>query len=270
MQHISWCWTNRVHSFSILVTDNNTEGRWLKLHVFLLMRKITDGDSISNHIPINMWDPIQKCFCYGQGWLLQPELGWNVYMSDLTSQLHFSKEGSMFILCKTDLDGLVRVWPNASSLEASRSARIIGPSFQQNGSYCAKPSQIRFGSGWLCQVLAKQIQPGSKPVCKNHLACFWADPNWMWIEIWHVYWGYSWIKNFKHTDPAECLRLCMLRMCSDLKNLWQMSHSNLRSVTWTDLPCTFRADLELKPWNKSIITMINKGKKRVFIRPVFF
>ena len=44
---------------------------------------------------------------------------------------------------------------------------------RQLRSYCAKPAQIGFGSGWLCQVLVKWIQSRSKPVCKNHQACFW-------------------------------------------------------------------------------------------------
>ena len=41
------------------------------------------------------------------------------------------------------------------------------------GSYCAKLGRIRFGSGWLCQVWAKRIRSGSKPVCEKHPARFW-------------------------------------------------------------------------------------------------
>ena len=60
------------------------------------------------------------------------------------------------------------------------------------GCILLQTTQIQFGSGWLCKVLAKQTQSGSKPVCKNHLAHFWPtllsqsglDANW----IWHVYW----------------------------------------------------------------------------------
>ena len=40
-------------------------------------------------------------------------------------------------------------------------------------SYCAKLARIQFGSGWPCQVWAKRIHFGSKPVCKNHWAHFW-------------------------------------------------------------------------------------------------
>ena len=90
----------------------------------------------------------------------------------------------------SDLDSLARFWPNASGLEVNWCARIVGPSsgrmhpahykfphFQTwPGSCCA---QIRFGSGWVYHVLAKQIQFRSKPVCKNHWAHFRADPGWM-------------------------------------------------------------------------------------------
>ena len=55
-----------------------------------------------------------------------------------------------------------------------------------------KPDWIRFSSGWLCQVLAKRIQSGSKPMRKNHPACFWSVlPSWSGPDanlIWHVYW----------------------------------------------------------------------------------
>ena len=78
-------------------------------------------------------------------------------------------------------------WP-AASFPLSDSVAFF---HRRPGSYCAKPAWIWFGSGWLCQVLAQQIQPGSKPVCKNHLACFWlallsqsgSDAN----QIQHVY-----------------------------------------------------------------------------------
>ena len=43
------------------------------------------------------------------------------------------------------------------------------------GSYCAKPARIR--SGWLCQVWAKCIRSGSKPVSRNHRASFLAGRN---------------------------------------------------------------------------------------------
>ena len=99
----------------------------------------------------------------------------------------FSKEGLDHIVRKrpgSDLDGLIRFWPNASGPEASRCARIIGPCVWQNATslppgyhfqirLCSSTDGLNhivlnqagfdFGSGWLCQVLAKRIQSGSKP-----------------------------------------------------------------------------------------------------------
>ena len=57
------------------------------------------------------------------------------------------------------------------------------------GSYCAKPAGTWFGSGWLCQVLAKQIWSGSKSVCKNHLVNFWPKLPSRWNWPWLVYWA---------------------------------------------------------------------------------
>ena len=48
-------------------------------------------------------------------------------------------------------------------------------------SHCAKPGQIQFDSGWLCHILVKWILSGRKPVCKNHPAHFWANPDRTWI-----------------------------------------------------------------------------------------
>ena len=109
----------------------------------------------------------------------------------------FSKEGIDHIVQNqpgSTLDGLVRVWPNASGLEASRCAGIIRPGVWQDatsplpvsllwdlvgffhrqpGSYCAELAWIQVSSGWLCQVLAKQIRSRSKLVWRNHPAHFW-------------------------------------------------------------------------------------------------
>ena len=35
--------------------------------------------------------------------------------------------------------------------------------------------RFRFDSGWPCQVVAKRIRSGSKPVCRNHWARFWQN-----------------------------------------------------------------------------------------------
>ena len=68
---------------------------------------------------------------------VQPESGRIVYAgSDFPHpfQLRFSKEGVDHLVQNrpgSDLDGLVRVWPNASGLEASWCAGIIGLGFWQ-------------------------------------------------------------------------------------------------------------------------------------------
>ena len=120
---------------------------------------------------------------------------------------------------RSNPDGLVRFWPNGSGPEASQHARITRLSFgrtqlpttsfplsdlagflhRQPGSYCAKPAWIWLGSGWPCQVLAKRIQHGGKPVCKDYQASFWlmlpsqsgSDMN----QIWPVYWVELWDSN---------------------------------------------------------------------------
>ena len=66
-------------------------------------------------------------------------------------QFRFSKEGMDHIVRNRpgyNLDGLVRLWPNASGLEASRCAGIIWPSFWQDatGQLPVPHLQTRFRS----------------------------------------------------------------------------------------------------------------------------
>ena len=71
---------------------------------------------------------------------VQPELGRIVYASSsfpypIQVCVLFPKEGMDHIVQYqpgSDLHGLVRVWPNASGLEASRCTGIIGPGFWQD------------------------------------------------------------------------------------------------------------------------------------------
>ena len=93
--------------------------------------------------PVNMPDPIRKRFGYGQLWPLRPACSQNQagsYMSGSTSRIRFrllflflfyfiflfyfsSQRRHDHIVQNrpgSDLDGLVRVWPNASGLEESR------------------------------------------------------------------------------------------------------------------------------------------------------
>ena len=118
-------------------------------------------------------------------------------------------------MCKTDPDliQVVRFGPNAFGPEASQCARIIGSGSGRTQPACyqlptfrlrcvlpqmaqitlCKPSLDPIWFYMTCQVLAKWIQSGSKPVCKNHPAQFWptllsrseSDAD----QIWHVYWG---------------------------------------------------------------------------------
>ena len=92
-------------------------------------------------------------------------------------QLRFSKEGMDHIAQYrpgSDLDGPVRVWPNASVLEASRGAVIIGPGFWQNATHPLPVShfQIRFHSSGTDNIV--QNQPGSDLVLADCVR-FWPN-----------------------------------------------------------------------------------------------
>ena len=80
---------------------------------------------------------------------VQPESARIVYAgSDFSHpfQLRFCKEGMDHAQNRpgSDLDGLVRVWPNGSGPEASRCARIIQPASGQ--CFPADPDRMRIGS----------------------------------------------------------------------------------------------------------------------------
>ena len=129
---------------------------------------------------------------------VQPESGRIVYMPDPTSRISFSsvvfKDGMDHVAQNrpgSNLGGLVRVWPNASGLEASRCAGAIWPGFWQDATGplpvslfqtrfrsstdvldCVKPAQIRLGSGDYVRFWPRLIRSGSKPMCDNHPARF--------------------------------------------------------------------------------------------------
>ena len=113
---------------------------------------------------------------------MQPESGRIVYAgSDFPHpfQLRFSKEGIDRIVQNrpgSDLDGLVRVWPNASSLVASRYAGIIGPGFWQNATSPLPVSHFhtRFRSSTDVPDNTVQNQPGSDLVPANCVR-FWPN-----------------------------------------------------------------------------------------------
>ena len=108
-----------------------------------------------------------------------PELGRIVYAgSDFPHPflLRFSEEGMDHTVQNrsgSDLDGLVRVWPNASGLEASRCAGIIWPGFWQDatGPLPVSHFQTRFRSSTDNIV---QNQPGSDLVLADCVR-FWPN-----------------------------------------------------------------------------------------------
>ena len=113
---------------------------------------------------------------------VQPESGWIVYAgSDFphSFQLRFSKEGIAHIVQnrpRSSLDGLVRVWPNASGLEASRCAGIIWPGFwpDANGPPPLSHFQTRFRSSTDVPDNIVQNQPGSDLVLADCVR-FWPN-----------------------------------------------------------------------------------------------
>ena len=113
---------------------------------------------------------------------VQADLGRIVYAgSDFPHpfQPRFSKEGMDHIVQYrpgSDVDGLVRVWPNASDLEASWCAGIIGPGFWQDGTGPLPVShfQTRFRSSTDDPDNIMQNQPGSGLVLAD---CVRSRPN---------------------------------------------------------------------------------------------
>ena len=78
----------------------------------------------------------------------------------------------------SNLDGLVRVWPNASALEASRFARIIWPIFWQDATGLLPVShfdfETRFHSSTDVPDNIVQNQPGSDLVLADCVR-FWPN-----------------------------------------------------------------------------------------------
>ena len=99
---------------------------------------------------------------------VQPGSGWIVYAgSDFQHrfQFRFSKQGMDHFVQnrpRSDLDVLVRVWPNTSGLEASRCAGIIWPGFWQEatGPLPVSHFHTRFRSSTHVPDNIVQNQPG--------------------------------------------------------------------------------------------------------------
>ena len=87
-------------------------------------------------------------------------------ISDPTSRIYFSSDfpkKAWIIVGKTDLDGLGKVWPNTSGLEASPCAGIIRPGFWQGatGPLLVSHFQTRFRRSTDVPDNIVQNQPGS-------------------------------------------------------------------------------------------------------------
>ena len=121
-------------------------------------------------------------------------------MPDPTFRILFSSvfpKKAWAILYKTDPDPIRMAWPGLAKLDQVRkqtgvqesSGLVSGrtqPACYQFPSFrfgCVLPQTSRIilnktspnpnRSGWLCQVLAKRIRSGSRPMCKKHPARFW-------------------------------------------------------------------------------------------------
>ena len=113
---------------------------------------------------------------------MQPESARMVYArSDFPHliQFCFSKEGMDHIVQNrpgSGLDGLVRVWPNASDLEGNWCAGIIGPGFWQDatGPLPFSHFQTRFRSSTDVSNNIVQTQPGSDLVLADCVR-FWPN-----------------------------------------------------------------------------------------------
>ena len=91
----------------------------------------------------------------------------------------FSKEGMAHTAQNrsgSDLNGLVRVWPNTSGLEASRCTGIIGPGFWQDatGPLPVSHFQTQFPSSTGVPDNIVQNQPGSDLVLADCVR-FWPN-----------------------------------------------------------------------------------------------
>ena len=100
--------------------------------------------------PVNMPDLIQKHFGYGQLWPLQPAWSQNQAGYDFLHPIQFSSSGKgpdhiVQNQPRSDLDGLVLFWPNASGPEANQCARIIGPGSGRMQMACYQFSTFRLG-----------------------------------------------------------------------------------------------------------------------------
>ena len=123
----------------------------------------------------------RKCFGYGQLWSLRPACSQNRAGSDFPHpfQLRFSKEGMGHTVQNrpgSEMDGLVRVWPDTSGLKASRCTGITWPGFWQDATRLLLVShfQTRLRSSTDVPDNIIQKQPGSDLVLADCVR-FWPN-----------------------------------------------------------------------------------------------
>ena len=138
--------------------------------------------------PVNMLDPIHWSLGYSQLW-----------------PAYSQNQAKLNKLCKTspddgrsDLDGLVKYWPNRSGPKATRCARISRSSSGRMQLTCYQFPAFRLICALLqtAQIILCSIWSRSKWECKNHGACFRptfpspsrSDVN----QIQHIYWVSCW------------------------------------------------------------------------------
>ena len=73
------------------------------------------------------------------------------------------------------MSGCGQTDPVRKQADVQESSGLVLAKQNRPGSGKTQPARIRFVSGWPCPVMAKRIRSGSKPVCKNHHACFWQN-----------------------------------------------------------------------------------------------
>ena len=120
-----------------------------------------------------------------------------IIMPDPTSRIRFSSvfpKKAWITLCKTDPGPIWMAWSGSGQTrQVQKQARVLESPGQVSGRtqpvrcqfltftlvpffhrHCAKPAWIRFNSDLIPADCVKRIRSGSKPMCKNHPARFWA------------------------------------------------------------------------------------------------
>ena len=134
-----------------------------------------------------MPDPIRNSFGYGQLWPLWPVCAArigpdHICLIQLPTSV-FCKEDPDHVVqnsSRSDPDDLVRFWANASGLEASQCARIVGPRFWLNTTGPLPVSHF--------QTCLHSLTDGLEHIVQN---C--PDPIWFWLTL----------SCFGQTDPVR-------------------------------------------------------------------